>query len=309
MPQVRLPRPIGYVMGGGASLGSVQVGMLLALRDAGVSPDFVVGTSAGALNGAILAADPEGAPDRLHDIWLEMQRSDIFTGNLLSAIWRLRRTRTHAMDTDGLQRLAAKTLQAEAFDDLALDFATVAVDVLSGNVRVIDSGRLLPALLASAAIPGVFAPVQLEDQLLVDGGVLAMVPVGEAYGFRRAGSLVVLDCAVPQPSHPVESVGDLIVLTTRLQNQQQLGPALSAAAREVPVLSMPAPGAHQVSPFEFGETSTLIDETHRAGAAFLADVKVEGAGVYGDPWSRYRRAVAPQAGSELRPADSVVAAP
>ena len=58
----RLPRPIGYVLGGGAAYGAVQVGMLQALAETDLLPDLVVGTSVGSLNGAILAEDPVAAP-------------------------------------------------------------------------------------------------------------------------------------------------------------------------------------------------------------------------------------------------------
>ena len=64
-----LPRPIAYVLGGGASYGAVQVGHLRALAETDITPDFVVGTSVGSLNGAILAEHPATAHERLNDLW------------------------------------------------------------------------------------------------------------------------------------------------------------------------------------------------------------------------------------------------
>ncbi len=63
-----LPRPVGYVLGGGASLGAIQVGMLQALSEFEVTPDLVAGTSVGSLNGAVIAADPKGAVNRLSHV-------------------------------------------------------------------------------------------------------------------------------------------------------------------------------------------------------------------------------------------------
>ena len=90
-----LTRPVGFVLGGGGSLGASQVGMLQALAEQGVAPDLVVGTSVGALNGAVVALDPAGAADRLTQAWAHMTRDMVFPGGPLAQAWTLRRTRTH----------------------------------------------------------------------------------------------------------------------------------------------------------------------------------------------------------------------
>ena len=79
-------RPVGYVLAGGASYGSVQVGMLRALADSDLRPDLVVGTSVGSLNGAALAENPEEAPERLTHLWANVTREHIFGGVLKSAV-------------------------------------------------------------------------------------------------------------------------------------------------------------------------------------------------------------------------------
>jgi predicted acylesterase/phospholipase RssA len=70
-----LEKPVAFVLGGGGSLGAIQVGMLEALAEHAIVPDLVVGTSVGAINGAILAADPQGAAHRLAHSWLRLQNS------------------------------------------------------------------------------------------------------------------------------------------------------------------------------------------------------------------------------------------
>ncbi len=290
-----LPAPIGFVLSGGASLGSVQVGMLRALDEAGVRPDFVVGTSVGALNGAIIAAHPDDAVDRLTETWLEMQRSDVFPGNLLGSIWRLGRTRTHAIGTEGLQRVAARALQADTFADLQIPLGVVAVDLTVGRTRVLDSGPLVPALLASSAIPGIFPPVSMDGHLLVDGAMLADIALPQARDFHEVGTLVVLDCMVPPPPGDPRSVADVLAATSKLQFRAQLQVAVDHVEHEVPVLSMPAPSARRVSPFDFSQTQQLIEESHRAGEAFLSTLTVAGPALYGDPFSRYSSAVGQEA--------------
>ena len=69
-----LPRPVGYVLGGGGSLGAVQVGMLQALSERDAPPDIVTGTSVGSLNGVVLAMDPRSAANRLSHLWPRLSR-------------------------------------------------------------------------------------------------------------------------------------------------------------------------------------------------------------------------------------------
>ena len=72
-----LPKPVAFVMGGGASLGAAQVGMLQALAEHDITPDLIVGTSVGALNGAFLANDPAGGATRLSHIWPTITKRQI----------------------------------------------------------------------------------------------------------------------------------------------------------------------------------------------------------------------------------------
>ncbi len=294
-------------MSGGASLGSVQVGMLQALDAAGVRPDFVVGTSVGALNGSILAAHPDDGVARLDEVWRELQRRDVFPGNLLSSVWRLGRTRTHAIGTEGLERIAARALDAHVFEDLELPLGVVALDLTVGESRVLTSGELVPALLASAAIPGVFPPVEVGGHVLVDGSMLSDVAVPQALAFHLTGSLVLLDCLVPVPANGLGSVADVLAQTSRLQFRERLRAGLGCgAAGLVPIVSMPPPGARRVSPFDFSHTTELIDEAREAGSAFLESLVVSGPGIHGDPFGRYAARRVP-AEDDDRP-DTVAAA-
>lgn len=281
-----LPRPVGFVLGGGASLGAVQPGMLRALRERGVYPDQITATSVGALNGAVLAAyGPEGV-DRLERMWTELQRSDVFPGNVLNLLWRLGRSSSHIVEPVGLKRLVAATLDAETFEDLRVPLAVVTLDLATGDQRVLDTGPLVPALLASAAIPGVFPPVLMNGFRLVDGGVVANVPVHHALG-RGARSIVVLDTTVPAPATPGgPTVADILARVSQIQFRAQLMSSLPPVAAEVPVIYLPAPRARKVSPIEFHHSAELMDDAYQA-AAFLEHLQVTGPGVYGVPYDRY----------------------
>ena len=74
------PRPLAFVLSGGAALGGAQVGHLLVLRELGILPDLIVGTSVGAVNGVAVAVDPANGARRLLDIWAGLRRADVFPG-------------------------------------------------------------------------------------------------------------------------------------------------------------------------------------------------------------------------------------
>nr|WP_307789526.1 patatin-like phospholipase family protein [Mycolicibacterium baixiangningiae] len=119
---------MGYVLGGGGGLGAIQVGMLQALSEHDVGPDLVAGTSVGSLNGAVAAADPKGAANRLSHTWARVTGHDVFPGNLLVQAGALRRRKTHLFPNSGLTGLIADFLgESTTFADLALPFTAVAM--------------------------------------------------------------------------------------------------------------------------------------------------------------------------------------
>lgn len=293
---IELPGPVGFVLGGGGSLGAGQVGMLRALAEHSVTPDLVVGTSVGSVNGALLALDPEQAFRRLAVIWEHMKRVRVFPGGLLAQARTLRQHKTHLFPNTGLAEVLAFGLEGVTdFADLTLPFGAVAVDSVTGTAVTLTSGDLVSAVLASAAIPGIYPAVHREGRVLYDGGVLANVPIRQALAMG-ARSLVVLDCAFPGhlpavPGNLAETLLFWVTLSTR--NQAVLEAELAAV--DVPVLYLPGPPVQPVTPLDFGHTAELIEASYEASVRFLAGVAVAGPGLYGHP-SR-----SGGAGEELRP--------
>ncbi|WP_219944193.1 patatin-like phospholipase family protein [Iamia sp. SCSIO 61187] len=116
-----LPRPACFVLGGGGSLGAIQVGMLQALSEHEVSPDMVAGTSVGSLNGAVVALDPRSAANRLSHVWARVTREMVFPGGLLAQAHTLRHSKIHLFPNTGLATVIADFLgEAVDFADLAL---------------------------------------------------------------------------------------------------------------------------------------------------------------------------------------------
>jgi NTE family protein len=279
-----LPRPVGYVLGGGGSLGAVQVGMLQALGERDVPPDIVAGTSVGALNGAVLALEPKSAANRLSHLWPRLTRDQVFPGGLLAQARTLQHTRTHLFPSAGLASVITDFIGAEpTFADLALPFSAITTDIATARPHVLRDGLLLPALLASSAIPGIFPPVELGSVRLYDGGLVANVPMRQAVAMG-ARSLVVLDCnfpgSIPEVSGSIAEVLFYTVLVT-IRSQAVLEAPLVAA--EVPVVYLHGPEPLRISPLDFRQTGTLIEAAYEAARLFLDKLQVSGPGLYGSP--------------------------
>jgi NTE family protein len=279
-----LPRPVGYVLGGGGSLGAVQIGMLQALGEHHISPDIVTGTSVGSLNGAVIAHDPASAVDRLGETWAQMTRDRVFPGGLLAQARTLQHTRTHLFPSTGLAAVIADFIGADVtFADLALPFAAMATDVATARPHVLNDGPLLPALLASAAIPGIFPPVELGSLRLYDGGLVANVPMRQALAMG-AKSLVVLDCNFPGNAleAPV-TIAEILFYTVTVTMRTQAIFEAPLAAADVPVVYLHGPEPHPISPLDFRHTGTLVESAYRAARSFLDDLRITGPGLYGSP--------------------------
>lgn len=182
-----------FVLAGGGSLGAVQVGMLAELIANGVQPDFIVGVSAGALNGAFLAFEPSiNMVERMAVLW-----STITTREVLGLSWRsllgIVGLRNHIASPRGLHSLLLRELPYQDFADAAVPLYLVCAELVTGNEVVLSSGDITKAVLASTAIPGVFPPVEHEGRFLVDGAVTSGTPISVAVA-HGASRIIVLPC-------------------------------------------------------------------------------------------------------------------
>ncbi|MFC9256095.1 patatin-like phospholipase family protein [Amycolatopsis thailandensis] len=283
MAALNLPQPIGFVLGGGGSLGAMQVGMLRALTEAGITPDLVVGTSVGSLNAAVLALGGESG-DRLDRIWSRMTRHEAFPGGVLSQVRTLRHSKTNLFPNTGLAAIVDEHIgEGVRFEDLALPLGVVATDVDTAEPLLIRSGPVLAPLLASCAIPGIYPPVPFGERMLYDGGLVANVPMRQALAMG-AKSLVVLDCAFPgkMPGTP-QTFAEVMMFTAMISMRNQAVLEAPIAAAEVPVVYVPGPKPVRVSPLDFSHTTALTTEAYAAAKTYLGELSVNGPGLYGAP--------------------------
>jgi NTE family protein len=159
-----------FVLSGGASLGAVHVGMWRALAESDTQPDFIVGTSVGALNGAFIAARPDpGRIDELAAVWRSLRRQDVFPLGVLGGALGYYGLRDSLVNPAPLRRLLAQHLPLRRLEDAEIPLHVAATDVLTGAEVVLSRGDAVEAVLASAAIPAVFPPVVVDGRALMDG--------------------------------------------------------------------------------------------------------------------------------------------
>ncbi|GGL01279.1 patatin-like phospholipase family protein [Mangrovihabitans endophyticus] len=193
--------PVAFVLGGGGVLGAVEVGMLRALFRAGYRPDVVVGTSIGAVNGALVAADPsEAVTNRLVRLWTSPEAAAVY-GDSLGRQMRRFAARTHLHSPRPLRRLLESELGTEAtFADLKIPFHCCAANIERAAEHWFDSGPLVDAVLASSAVPGLLPPQEIGGRHYIDGGIVNSIPIGEAV---RLGAQLIFVLQVGRIERPL----------------------------------------------------------------------------------------------------------
>src|SRR5215208_3936277 len=177
---------VAFVLSGGASLGAIQVGMLQALAEREIRPNVIVGTSAGAVNGAFLAGREFSLEtvDELAAVWAGMRRGRVFPAEPLTGLLGFVGARRNLVPAGALRRLITRHVQHELLEDLPIPLHVIACDVRTGTEVRLSRGPLVDAVLASAAIPGIFPPVEWDGRLLIDGGVVNNTPITHALDLR-----------------------------------------------------------------------------------------------------------------------------
>jgi NTE family protein len=175
---------IGLALGGGGVRGFAHVLVLKALDDLDLRPSHIAGTSIGAIIGSMYASGVSG-DDLLqlvhrHSVLKDDSLRDIYEkrDSLLEwvNVFALTKERGGIIKAEGLFQLFMHELKCEHFEDLEIPMTVIAADYWSAEEAIFTKGELLPAIQASMAVPGVYAPVCLQDRILIDGGVVNIVP-------------------------------------------------------------------------------------------------------------------------------------
>jgi NTE family protein len=249
-----------FVLSGGASLGAIQVGMLEALFERGVAPDLIVGTSAGAINGAFIASrDPTPETTRaLAEVWRGLRRGTIFPANPLTGFIGFIGRSDHLVPDGNLRRVIGRHLEIDRLEQARVPLHVIATDVATGQELRISRGPAVDAVMASAAIPAVFAPVEFEGRRLMDGGVSDNTPISHAIELG-AEEIYVLPTgyACGLPARPKGALAMLLhAMSLLVQQRLQLEVELYRDRCRLVVLPPPCP--QEVQPIDFSQAEQLI---------------------------------------------------
>ncbi|MFH8251728.1 patatin-like phospholipase family protein [Microbacterium sp. B2969] len=265
-----------FVLGGGGVRGAVEIGMIRALFEAGIHPDLVVGTSIGAINGALIAQDPTlGVIDTLLDAWASPEANAVYGDGLVMQLTRLVKTKTHLNSPRPLEELLERSLGAGAtFEGLAVPLQVVAASIERAAEHVFDEGPLIPAILASAAVPGLFPPARVGDEHFIDGGVVNSIPIEQAVTARAQRIFVLQVGRVETPLEAPSSAVDTARVAFEIARRHRFARDIATLPDGVDLFVLPSGGAlagdDSIRAYRRLETVKLrIDHAYEASRDFL----------------------------------------
>ncbi|NLV55768.1 MAG: patatin-like phospholipase family protein [Acidimicrobiales bacterium] len=260
-----------FVLTGGASLGSIQVGMLVALEEAGVVPDLWVGTSVGALNAAFMAGRPgPGGAVALAGLWQGLRRRDVFPTDTRRHLRGVAGRESGLVSSDALRRLVASQLTYRNLEDAPVPVNVVAVDVLTSVDRCLSRGPAVDAVLASAALPGVFPPVLLGDRLYMDGGVVDNAPISHAVTLGATEVWVLPAGYACHLAEPPRSVIGMALQALNVLVQRRLSHDVAVYGERVAIRVVPPLCPVRIGPTDFSHSAELIDQALTSTRQWLA---------------------------------------
>jgi len=265
-----------FVLGGGGLLGAHEVGMLRALAEAGVRPDLVVGTSIGALNGVLVAADTAGAAARLGRMWRGEELRAAFSERLWGRGIRLVRSGTHLHSPEPLRRVLAAALPGPSFADLELPFQCVAASIEGATARWFSAGPVVPAVMASCAVPGLLPPVEIDGTHYFDGGLVDSIPVGRALALGADTVYVLQAGRIESPLAVPRRPWEVGLVAFEIARRHRFHEEMSARPEHVRVHVLPTgadrlpPGLKQFRYRNRTRVGSSIERAYAASAGYLA---------------------------------------
>jgi NTE family protein len=262
---------VAFVLAGGASLGAVEVGMLRALYEREIVPQFLVATSAGALNAAFIASRPQTVQtaDALGEIWRGLRRGQVFPVNLVTGLLGFLGVRDHLVPDGALRRLITRHIEHDRLEDMPLELHAIAVDVVTGDELRLSRGSAVEAVMASAAVPAVLPTVAWDGRELMDGGVANNTPISHAVELG-ASEIYVLPtgnaCALEQPPSGALAMA---LHALSLLTQRRLIDDIESQKDRAKLVVLPPPCPLSIQPIDFGQAELLIGRAYADACEFL----------------------------------------
>lgn len=253
--------------------------MAQALLAAGILPDLILGASIGALNGAMVAADPtESGVLRLRKAWESVQESGVLAAKASDRLRTVARQKISTHSTEEMRRLVTRILPTDDFDDLVVRFECVAASIERAAEKWFSSGSLTDAILASAAVPMLFPPVLIDGESYYDGGLVNSVPVDRAVQLGASEIYVLQVGRIEQPLRRPERRHEPALLAFEIARRHRFARALETLPEGVEVYLLPSGNplsfddSRQLRWRDTTDTSRLIESAREASESYLADL-------------------------------------
>jgi len=263
-------RRTAFVLGGGGVLGAVEVGMLRALLEADVRAD---------LNGALVAADPTpGIIERLVALWESAAgRKEVYGDSAVRQVTRAVRTGTHLHSAKPLGDRLAKELGNMTFDQMAIPFQCCAANIERAAEHWFSEGRVVDAVVASAAVPGLLPPAQVDGEHFLDGGIVNSIPVGRAAELGAERIFVLQVGRIDRPLKPPRKPWEVARVSFEIARRHRFHRELAALPDTVEAHVLPTGGASTdrsrddslLAYRDFSAVLGRIDAAYDASAAYL----------------------------------------
>ncbi|CAI9402541.1 patatin-like phospholipase family protein [Nocardioides sp. T2.26MG-1] len=269
-----------FVLGGGGVLGAVEVGMLRALLERGIRPDLVLGTSVGALNGAMVARDPSPAViGKLTELWQstsQPQSQQVYGDSPLRTVRRAVSTGTHLWSAKPLKQALQDEFGDLRFEDLPVRFQVCAASIERAAEHWFDSGPLVDAVVASAAVPGLLPPARVGDEHFLDGGIVNSIPLGRAVRLGAARVFVLQVGRIDRPLTVPRRPWEVARVSFEIARRHRFIRELEELPEDVEAYVLPARGTSGrddslLGSRDFTGVQARIDETYEASVAYLDD--------------------------------------
>lgn len=191
---------LGIALSGGGARGFAHLGILKALKEKGIEPDVISGTSAGAIAGAFIASGK--SPEEAFEIIKKYRFFDFAT---------IRFPRSGLFSLDSIRDSIEKEIDQKRIEDLPKPLFISATNMLDGNIEYFSEGPLSKVIQASASIPVLFSPVEIDGKLYSDGGVLDNLPLKPLLNCCK--KTIVINIS---PLLPINEMKNLVQVATRM---------------------------------------------------------------------------------------------
>lgn len=267
-----------FVLGGGGVLGAAEVGMVRALLEHDIVPDLVLGTSVGALNGSLLAAVPRSdVVERLTTLWKAAASGrQVYGDRAHRRLTRAMRTGTHLYSSKPLRDALETELGDARLEDLPVPFQCCASSIERAAEHWFTRGRVVDAVVASAAVPGLLPPAEVEGEHYLDGGIVNSIPVGRAVELGASRIFVLQVGRIDRPLSAPRRPWEVARVSFEIARRHRFAREMSALPEGVEAHVLPAGGtsprddsvlAHR----DFASVQRRIDRSYEESMAYLRD--------------------------------------